>query len=193
VAAEERDLVEQARAGDREALGELFLLHAVAVRRLLTSVLGPTVDLDDLIQDVFLQVHRSLGGFRGDSRFGTWLHRVTVNTAVSHLRRARGRPPPASPEAIADLADRPGSDAWERLTGREMVRRLYRILDELTPRRRAAWTLFDIEGHSIAEVATILGVPAAVAKSRIWFARREIRKRAAGDDLLGPLLEELER
>jgi RNA polymerase sigma-70 factor (ECF subfamily) len=189
----EQALVEQARAGDREALGELFLLHAVAVRRLLTSVVGPTGELDDLTQEVFLQVHRSLGGFRGDSRFGSWLHRVTVNTAISHLRRVRGRILSVEPAALDALAVEPGADACDRTAGREMVRRLYLILDRLTPKRRAAWALFEVEGRPIAEVAAILGVPAAVAKSRIWFARREVHRQAAGDEVLGPLLEELER
>jgi RNA polymerase sigma-70 factor (ECF subfamily) len=189
----EQTLVEQARAGDREALGELFLLHAPAVRRLLTSVVGPTNELDDLAQEVFLQVHRSLRGFRGESRFGTWLHRVTVHTAISHLRRRRAWVLPLEPEALDGLAVERGADACDRAAGREMVRRLYRILDGLTHRRRVAWILFEVEGRPIAEVAAILGVPSAVAKSRIWFARREIRKTAAGDEVLGPLLKELER
>jgi RNA polymerase sigma-70 factor (ECF subfamily) len=189
----EQALVEQARAGDREALGDLFLLHAPAVRRLLTSVVGPAAELDDLAQEVFLQAHRSLGGFRGDSRFGTWLHRLTVNTAISHLRRGRGHHVPVAPETLDGLAVERGADACDRASGREMVRRLYRILDGLTPKRRVAWVLFEVEGRSIAEVAAILGVPVAVAKSRIWFARREITRVAAGDECLGPLLKELER
>jgi RNA polymerase sigma-70 factor (ECF subfamily) len=190
---EDRALVEAAQAGDREAFGELFVLHAAAVRRLLTSVVGPAADLDDLTQEVFLQVHRSLGRFRRDSRFSTWLHRVTVNTAISHLRRPRGRAWPTEPATLDTLAVERGADAHGTFVGREMVRRLYRILDGLTPKRRAAYALFEIEGRSISEVAEIIGVPVPVAKSRIWFARREVRKQAVGDEYLGPLLEELER
>lgn len=190
---EDLDLVERAQAGDREALGELFVRHSTAVRRLLASVVGPSADLDDLAQDVFVQVHRSLPKFRKESRFTTWLHRVTVNTAISHLRKPRGRVVPTEPQAIDRVAGNGASDPHRTHLGREMMRRLYRILDALTPKRRAAYAMFEIEGRSIAEVAEILGVPVTVAKSRIWFARREVRKKAAGDEYLGPLLEELGR
>lgn len=186
-------LVERAQAGEREALGELFVQHAAPVRRLLLSVVGPIADLDDLVQEVFLQVHRSLPRFRRESRFSTWLHRIAVNTAISHLRRPRGRAVPTEPQVIDALAASPDADPHGALVGREMARRLYRILDSLTPKRRAAYTLFEIEGRAIAEVAEILGVPVAVAKSRIWFARREVKRLAAGDEYLGRLVEELRR
>lgn len=190
---EDLALVERAQAGDREAFGELFVRHSTTVRRLLASVVGPGADLDDLAQDVFVQVHRSLPRFRKESRFTTWLHRVTVNTAISHLRKPRGRAVPIEPQAIDRVAGNGASDPHRVHLGREMVQRLYRILDALTPKRRAAFAMFEIEGRSIAEVAEILGVPLTVAKSRIWFARREVKKRAAEDEYLGPLLEELGR
>jgi RNA polymerase sigma-70 factor (ECF subfamily) len=190
---EDLALVERAQTGDREALGELFVRHSASVRRLLASVVGPSGDLDDLAQDVFVQVHRSLPKFRKESRFTTWLHRVTVNTAISHLRKPRGRAVPTEPRVIDRVAGDGAADPHRVHLGREMVRRLYRILDALTPKRRAAYAMFEIEGRSIAEVAEILGVPTTVAKSRIWFARREVKKKAAGDEYLGPLLEELGR
>jgi RNA polymerase sigma-70 factor (ECF subfamily) len=189
--AEDMTLVERAQAGDREALGELFVRHSTTVRRLLTSVVGPSADLDDLAQDVFVQVHRSLPRFRKESRFTTWLHRITVNTAISYLRRPKGRVLPTEPQVIDAVAADSAADPHRSHVGREMVRRLYRILDSLTPKRRAAYALFEIEGRSIAEVARILGVPTTVAKSRIWFARRELKKKATGDEYLGPLIEEL--
>jgi RNA polymerase sigma-70 factor (ECF subfamily) len=192
-AEDDRSLVEAAQAGDREALGELFARHVTTVRRLLTSVIGPSRELDDLVQEVFLQAHRALPRFRREARFSTWLHQIAVNTAITHLRRPRGRFVTTAPEALERRAVDDGADAHASLVGRQMVERLYAILDTVTPKRRAAFTLFEIEGRSIAEVAAIVGVPATVAKSRIWFARREIKRKAAGDELLGPLLEELMR
>lgn len=191
--AEDQALVERAQAGDREALGELFVRHASTVRRLLASVIGPGADLDDLTQDVFVQVHRSLPRFRREARFTTWLHRVTVNTAISFLRKPRGRVLPTEPQALDRVAGDSGADPHRAHVGREMVRRLYRVLDTLTPKRRVAYTLFEIEGRSIAEVASCLGVPITVAKSRIWFARREVVKKSAEDEYLGPLIAGLER
>ena len=123
----------------------------------------------------------------------TWLHRVTVNTAISFLRKPRGRVLPTEPQALDRVAGDSGADPHRAHVGREMVRRLYRVLDTLTPKRRVAYTLFEIEGRSIAEVASCLGVPITVAKSRIWFARREVVKKSAEDEYLGPLIAGLER
>jgi RNA polymerase sigma-70 factor (ECF subfamily) len=189
----EAALVARSRCGDAEALGALFVTHATATRRLLRSALGPDDEIDDVAQEVFVQVHRSIGSFRGDSGFSTWLHRLTVNTAVSHLRsRARRRArleavpplaPPASPE--------PGPD--DRAGAREMLRRLYGILDRLPVKRRVAFTLFELEGLTLERLSEVLGVPLATAKSRVFFARREVIARAAADPCLAALLEEIKK
>jgi RNA polymerase sigma-70 factor (ECF subfamily) len=185
-------LVARARSGDAEALGALFVAHATATRRLLRSVLGPDDDLDDLAQEVFVQVHRSIRSFRGDSGFSTWLHRLTVNTAVSHLRsrtRRRARleaappiTPPTSPE--------PGPD--DRAGAREMLRRLYAILEAMPVKRRVAFTLFELEGLSLERLSEVLGISVQAAKSRVFFARREVIARSAADPCLAALIEEIE-
>lgn len=186
-------LVTRAQRGDRDALGELFMRHLSSVRRLLVSVLGPATDLDDLAQDVFLQVHRSLKKFRGDSRFTTWLHRIVINVAVSHLRK-KTRAQKLAERLAADL-DREDANQTphDSSLGKEMARRLYAILETVSPKRRAAFVLYHIEGRSLEELARLMGIPRATAKSRVWFARREVRKKAGQDVYLGPLLEELQR
>ena len=189
--AEDDALVARLRAGDREALGQLFLRHANPVRRLLVSVMGPSDEVEDLVQEVFLAVHRSIAGFRGNARFSTWLHRVTVNTALNALRRPR-RTVAVEPVDLDRHSDR-ASGADTAVLVRERVRRLYAILDAMTPKRRVAFTLFELEGRSIAEVAEMTGVALPVAKSRIFFARRELKKRAREDAYLAPLLDELGR
>lgn len=187
----EETLVARARSGDGEALGALFVAHATATRRLLRSVLGPDDELDDLLQEVFVQVHRSIRGFRGDSGFSTWLHRLTVNTAVSHLRsRARRRarleaPPPLTSPASRD----PGPD--DRAGAREMLRHLYAILEAMPVKRRVAFTLFELEGLTLEKLSQVLGVSVATAKSRVFFARREVIARAAADSCLAALIEEI--
>ena len=188
---ESESLVARARSRDPEALGALFVAHAAATRRLLRSVLGPDDELDDLLQEVFVQVHRSIRGFRGDSGFSTWLHRLTVNTAVSHLR-SRGRrrarleaAPPAAPPACSG----PGPD--ERAGAREMLRHLFAILDAMPVKRRVAFTLFELEGLSLERLSEVLDISVEAAKSRVFFARREVIARAAADPCLAALLEEI--
>jgi len=192
-AGDEGAIIARARAGDRDAVGDLFVLHSPSVRRLLRSVLGPGEDLDDLTQEVFVRVHRSVARYRGDSAFSTWLHRLTVNTALSHLRTLGRRHLPTDPASIAlDMKDE-APDTHDLAVGREMVRRLYAILDTISPKRRAAFTLFEIEGRDLAQLAELMGISKAAAKSRVWFARREVIKKAGNDPYLGTFLEELER
>ena len=190
---DEARLVSRARTGDVEALGDLFVYHVGSVRRLLVSVIGPGAELDDLAQDIFLQVYRSLGHFRGDSGFATWLHRLTINTAISHIRKKKRNMTPIEPSLANSFGGVSKDSPHDSQVVKEMVRRLYAILDTISPKRRAAFVLFEIEGVNLVELAKILGVSRAAAKSRVWFARKEIRKKAAEDDYLRPLLMELKQ
>jgi RNA polymerase sigma-70 factor (ECF subfamily) len=187
----DRDLVTRAQGGDREALGELFVRHSSAVRRLLASVIGPTDELDDLVQEVFIQVYRSLPGFRGDALFSTWLHQVTVYAAYNYLRRPRRRWVPTDPERMASISGQSGESPHARLYGRETLRRLHTILDSIKPKKRIAFILFAVNGHSVGEVAEMVGAPIPTVKSRIWFARRELKKKARRDPYLSQLLDEM--
>lgn len=182
--------MDRAQAGDREALGELFVRHAQAVRRLLAGVIGSTNELEDLVQDVFIQVFKSLPSFRGDARFSTWLHQVTMYAAYNHLRRPR-RVTLAEPEELAAACVEEEA-APARLHDREAMRRLHAILATIKPKKRIAFILFAVEGYSIGEVSEMVGAPVPTVKSRVWFARRELRKKARRDPYLGQLLAELE-
>jgi RNA polymerase sigma-70 factor (ECF subfamily) len=190
---EDRDkpLVNRAKRGDRDALGELFVRHSPAVRRLLASVIGPTDELDDLVQEVFIQVHRSLPGFRGDALFSTWLHQVTVYAAYNFLRRPRRRWVPTEPSRLSAISGPSGESPHARLFGRETLRRLHAILDTIKPKKRIAFILFAVHGLSVGEVAEVVNAPVPTVKSRIWFARRELKKKARRDPYLSQLLEEL--
>ncbi len=188
---EDKILVERAQQGDREALGELFVRHSQPVRRLLASVIGSTDELDDLVQEVFIQVYRSLPGFRGEARFSTWLHQVTVYAAYNFLRKPRRRWIPTDPEKFSSMSGPEGQGPHSRLYGARTLERLHAILDTIKPKKRIAFVLFAVEGHSVSEVAEMVGAPVPTVKSRIWFARRELRKKARRDPYLGQLLEEL--
>lgn len=188
---DDKVLVEQAKSGDKHAIGELFVRYSNNVRRLLRSVVGNSDEIDDLVQDVFIQVFRSLPGFRGDARFTTWLHQVTVYAAYNYLRKARKRHTPTSPTSFNGI-ESPGCDSpHNRMGGREAITRLNVILDTIKPKKRIAFVLFAVEGYSVNEVAEMVKAPLPTVKSRIWFARRELRKKASRDPYLGPLLEEL--
>lgn len=189
---EDRPLVERAQEGDSQALGELFSRHAPMVRRLLAGLVGVEADLDDLVQDVFLQVHRSVHGFRGDSRFSTWLHQLTVYAGYNYLRKPRKRHIPVDPSTLSTTIDNRSASAYDRLLGRETLRRLYDVLDKIKPKKRIAFILYAVHGMSASEVAEYVGASMPTVKSRIWFARRELLRKARQDAYLSALLEELD-
>ena len=166
--------VERAAAGDTQAFRQLYLTYRVDVARLVYRMAGPRSDLEDIIQEVFVQVHRSLKDFRGQSKFSTWLHRVTVNVVLMHRRAARSRPVFADdPTAEASLAGEdlaPDEDAERR----ERLRAFSRLLDRLADKKRIVFVLHELEGISPNEIARIVGAPVLTVRTRLFYARREL-------------------
>jgi len=174
-------LVQRCLAGDRAAQRELFDGEVRRVHAALFRILGTNIHIDDLVQDTFLSVFRSLKTFRGESSLATWIDRCTVRVAYRHLASKRRRVPIV--EIVPELAaDDP--DAERRAMGREAARRLYRELDRLDPMYRVAFVLHAVEGRPLEEIAHLTDASLAATKSRIWRARKALEKRACRDPLL---------
>ena len=167
-------LVDAYKRGNSHALSELYRRHSRRVESVARSVIGPSDELEDVIQDVFIEVQRALHQFRGDARLTTWLHRVTVNVALQYLRRGKrkgwlrwvslDRAPPASHGISQD----------RRLEARESVRAIYDALDKVTDKKRLVFTLYELDGMSLEEVAVTVGTSVNTVKSRLFHARREV-------------------
>lgn len=171
--AEIDELVARARKGDAAAFREIFVRHRSDVSRLVYRMIGPRADLEDVVQEVFLQVHRSLKDFRGQSKFTTWLHRVTVNVVLMYRRSARSRPVFADEPASDDRPDErlaPDEDA-ARL---ERLRAFRRLLDRLPEKKRTVFVLHEIEGMAPADIAKAVGAPVLTVRTRLFYARREL-------------------
>ena len=163
-------LVERARKGERRAFDELYRLHVAGAHRLLTRLVGPIADRDDLIQHAFLEAFRSLPQFRGDAAFATWLHRIVVNVANRHLER-RGRMP--LDEIPLDLPTTGGSP--EQAARREQeLRRALVFLSALKPPKRIAYVLRVVEGLSLDEIGQLVGARPAAVGQRVKHAQREL-------------------
>ncbi len=182
---EEQDLARACARGDHTAQVRLFRAQVQSVHRLLHRVIGPNAALEDLVQESFIRVFRSLGNFRGEAHLNTWIGRIALRVAYEHLRKAR--PAAARLEAVPDLPSG-DADAERQLLAREGLRRLYRILERLEPRQRIAFTLCLIDGRSQQEVAALMAASLVATKARIWRARREVDRRARLDPLLAPLV-----
>jgi RNA polymerase sigma-70 factor, ECF subfamily len=167
------DLIERCKAGDGLAFREVFRNHRADVARLVLRMTGRPGELEDLVQEVFLQVYRSIRDFRGQSRFSTWLYRLTVNVVLMQRRAARSRP---VLQAASD--DSFGADGRElpddQLSRARRVAAFYRLLDRLTDKKRAVFVLHELEGLSPSEVAKVVGAPVLTVRTRLFYARREL-------------------
>lgn len=149
-APDDAELVERARAGDREALNLLLSRHLDAVYHTAYRILGDRDAAQDAAQDAFVSAVRALDGFRGDASFRTWLLRITVNAARSSGRRA-GRRREAPLELVGE---RPGSEAdpAEAAVQADEVERVEAALAQLPEKQRLSVTL-RLQGLSHREVA----------------------------------------
>lgn len=183
-------LVERCQSGDTEAFRELFHAHRQDVTRLAQRMLGRPTDLEDVVQEVFLQVHRSIRDFRHGARFSTWLYRVTVNVVLMHRRAAKSRPVfGEAPESLAAIDPRPHAD--EQLERQRRVRAFHRLLDRLSEKKRVVFVLHELEGLAPGEIAKIVGSPVLTVRTRLFYARRELLAMLAEEPALSSLLTDL--
>jgi RNA polymerase sigma-70 factor, ECF subfamily len=183
-------LVERCQAGDAEAFRELFLAHRQDVARLAQRMLGRATDLEDVVQEVFLQVHRSIRDFRHGARFSTWLYRVTVNVVLMHRRAAKSRPVFGdAPEHLSAVDPRPFAD--DQLERQRRVRAFHRLLDRLSEKKRVVFVLHELEGLAPGEIAKIVGSPVLTVRTRLFYARRELLALLAEEPALTTLAAEL--
>jgi RNA polymerase sigma-70 factor (ECF subfamily) len=191
---EDEDLVERCRRGDRAALEAVLTAHAPYLERLLGRVVGPRAEVEDLLQITFGAAIGAFPRFRGEAQVRTWLARIAVRTAHDHMRRAeyRKRGDLPSLETVADYAS-DGRRAEDHMDQRQRAQRLHGHLNAIGPKKRIAFVLHVVEGHPIEEVAALMGASATATKSRIFWARRELMKRASRDPWLKALTEGKER
>ena len=168
------ELAARCRAGDADAFEELYRQHARRLFGLVVRMLGSGEDAEDLLQEVFLQAHRKLAGFRGESTLGTWLYRLTMNHCLDHLRGRQAKMSRAT-ESLDD------EDAAEPMAPAPVVppaisrMDLEKAIAALPPGSRAAFLLHDVEGFEHREIAAILGVSEGTSKSQVHKARLKLR------------------
>lgn len=175
-------LVQRCKTGERAALAELYRIYRGDVARNLQRVLGPgRGDLEDVLQDVFIEAFRSIGRFRGDAKLSTWLYRVCVNVALQRLRKRKR----LAEVSEADVAERSTDQTPERrLDTHRRLDAVYQILDTLSPKKRVVFVLHEIEGREAKEIAAIVGAPVLTVRTRLHYARKEFYARAASEPRL---------
>jgi RNA polymerase sigma-70 factor, ECF subfamily len=171
----ERRHADACRAGDRDALDRFFRDHAGRVERVISRVVGPTPDLEDLVQATFIEAIRSFPAYRGEASMASWVTRIAIHVSYHHLRRGVRRfvSLEVLPTAGDDRHVAPAPDG--ELDTRRVTARLHALLDKIKPKKRVAFVLYAIEGYTVEEIAAYTGASATAVKSRLFFARRELQ------------------
>lgn len=168
---DEQAWIAAAAAGRCDAFERLYRLHAGRVYAVCLRLCGNASEAEDHTQDAFVQAWKRLHAFRGESSFGTWLHRIAVNTVLA-AGRARGRYE-SRVTTTDDLAP------YERATASAtpgLRMDLDAAIQKLPPGARAVFVLFDIEGYRHEEIATLLGIAEGTSKAHLHHARRLLRE-----------------
>lgn len=173
----EERLISHAVAGDSAAFSELMALHERRMYAVALRICANREDAQDCLQDAMLRIYRSLGSFKGQSSFSTWVYRITMNTCLDELRRRKSRNA-TSLDNLLDNGWSPSDDdnAPEKYAlASEQRRVIDRAIAELPEDMRSAVVLRDVQGFSYDEIAEILEANIGTIKSRISRGREKLR------------------
>lgn len=166
-------LVARVRDGDLAAFDLLYRRTRNDVHRILFHLVGSNADMDDLIQETFIQLMKALRGFRGDARFSTFLYRVCANVALMHLRGGRRR----KEDPVEELPETPAgssSDPEHGAQAAEAAAMMKVALEKLAPEKRVVFVYHDFMGMGPEEIAAALSIPVNTVRSRLGRAREEL-------------------
>lgn len=168
-------LAQRAAGGDTLAFEEIYKRHHGRVYSLCMRMTGNTAEAEDLTQDAFIQLHRKIGSFRGESAFTTWLHRLTVNIVLMHFRKRAVRD-----EKVTDDGEMPEQieAGTANPTTMPIIDRiaLDAALAQLPRGYRTVFVLHDVDGYEHEEIAHILGIAVGTSKSQLHKARMKMRR-----------------
>jgi RNA polymerase sigma-70 factor (ECF subfamily) len=175
----ETNAIASAQAGDHHAFALLYDLHKRRIYSLCLRMVGNVTEAEDLTQEAFLQLHRKIGSFRGESAFSTWLYRLTINVVLMQLRK-KGLSVVSLDEAMEPVPDEgPGRSFGApdlNLAGAIDRMVLERAIADLSAGYRLIFVLHDIEGYEHNEIATMLGCSIGNSKSQLHKARLKLRE-----------------
>jgi RNA polymerase sigma-70 factor (ECF subfamily) len=178
---EEQILLEQIKAGHPTAFEQLVLAQTPRLVNLAFRLVGNREEAEDIAQEAFLRLHRSLGSFRGECRLSSWLYRVVSRLAIDHLRREKLRRKlfffrhnNEEPDPVDLVADG-GLSSVERLQAKETGRRVAAALETLSARQRAVFVLRHQEGLALKEIAAVLQLEEGTVKAHLHRAVRALR------------------
>jgi RNA polymerase sigma-70 factor (ECF subfamily) len=158
------ELVEGCKRGNLRAFERLYEIHASRMKSIAYHMLGSRPDAEDAVQETFLKVYRSVGGFSGQSSLATWIYRILLNTCYDHGRK------------IQRLKEKPQMGDLPTRTNIPLRLSLENAIEKLNERHRTVFLLFEVEGLKHSEIATILSVPEGTSRTWLFEAKRELKR-----------------
>ena len=173
--AKDFELTQAAAAGNMVAFEEIYQRHHRRVYSICLRMLQNATEAEDLTQDVFIQLYRKIGSFRGDSAFTTWLHRLTVNQVLMHFRKRNVKFEKTTEEGETPVQIVGGTENPRKMPVVDKIA-IENAIAQLPNGYRNVFVLHDVEGYEHEEVAKILGCSVGTSKSQLHKARLKLRK-----------------
>ena len=167
-------LTQRSAQGDVFAFEELYARHNRRVFSLCLRMTGSVPEAEDLAQEVFIQLYRKIGSFRGESAFTTWLHRLTVNQVLMHFRKRGVKMEQTTDDGETPVQIVKGTEDPARMPVVDRIA-LDAAVVQLPPGYRTVFVLHDVEGHEHEEIARMLGCSVGTSKSQLHKARMKLR------------------
>ena len=171
----DRVLAQRSAQGDMESFAELFERHNRRVFSLCLRMTQNVSEAEDLAQEVFVQLFRKIGSFRGESAFTTWLHRLTVNQVLMHFRKKKVRDEKTTEDGETPDSIVPGTADPNRMPVVDRIA-LDKAIAQLPPGYRTVFVLHDVEGYEHEEIARMRGCSVGTSKSQLHKARMKLRR-----------------
>ena len=180
---DEAVLIKKASLGDVDAFEVLVLTYEKNVFNLAYRLVSDKEDAADIVQEVFLKAFQALPGFRGESRFSTWIYRVCMNASLDHLRRRQraqvfslDEPMQLGESSVSRSVPDLGDSVEDLVESKSLGHTVMELLQDLEPIHRTVIILSDVKGFSYQEIADIMGISIGTVKSRLHRARNIVRR-----------------
>lgn len=183
VISEEEQLIHRCQAGDSRAFDQLLTQYRHEIVRTLRHILRNN-DIEDTMQNVLVEVFRSIKNYRFQAKFSTWLYRVCINVALQQFRKAKR-------ELRNDALWQPpeeNTNPFKEVASQEVSREIYRILDTISKKKRIVFILHELQGMEAQKIAEIADCPSATVRTRLFHARQEFYRKARKSQFFNELV-----
>jgi RNA polymerase sigma-70 factor (ECF subfamily) len=182
----DEELVAKSIGGDAESFNELILRWERPIYALAYRTIGREEDARDVCQETFLRAFRALPGFRGQSKFSSWLYRIALNLCRDWMRRERRTPVVQAPEDMDLLelaaAAEPSESIEDLVARKDLMRGVERVMAGLPEEQRTAILLKEYHGLTFQEIAELVGCPLSTVKTRLYQGLVVLRRELAKND-----------